>query len=189
VASAANAWIIDVKTGTSSMGQLSQETNAITNTWAPTSVSELRQGFWTDNVPKATKPTLFTYKSSANPTIWWGTMFKGDVGGPDSTIVSFYTPSSTKAPAGLWYLYKSATLPVIGATDAQTLAGMTCMNPNGATISATTYNAATGALNVTLNAGDYFALTQIPSVPEPGSMVAMLSGLAGLVGFGIRRRK
>jgi hypothetical protein len=26
-------------------------------------------------------------------------------------------------------------------------------------------------------------------VPEPGSMVAMLSGLVGLVGFGIRRRK
>ncbi|MCE5322013.1 PEP-CTERM sorting domain-containing protein [bacterium] len=27
------------------------------------------------------------------------------------------------------------------------------------------------------------------AVPEPGSMVAMLSGLVGLVGFGIRRRK
>jgi hypothetical protein len=27
------------------------------------------------------------------------------------------------------------------------------------------------------------------SVPEPGSMVAMLSGLVGLVGFGIRRRR
>lgn len=27
------------------------------------------------------------------------------------------------------------------------------------------------------------------SVPEPGSMLAMLSGLVGLVGFGIRRRK
>lgn len=27
------------------------------------------------------------------------------------------------------------------------------------------------------------------TVPEPGSLVAMLSGLAGLVGFGIRRRK
>lgn len=28
-----------------------------------------------------------------------------------------------------------------------------------------------------------------PSVPEPGSMLAMFSGLIGLVGFGIRRRK
>jgi len=27
------------------------------------------------------------------------------------------------------------------------------------------------------------------TVPEPGSMVAMLSGLVGLVGYGIRRRK
>lgn len=28
-----------------------------------------------------------------------------------------------------------------------------------------------------------------PGIPEPGSMLAMLSGLIGLVGFGIRRRK
>jgi len=28
-----------------------------------------------------------------------------------------------------------------------------------------------------------------PTVPEPGSMLAMFSGLVGLVGFGIRRRK
>ena len=34
-----------------------------------------------------------------------------------------------------------------------------------------------------------YTLQITPSVPEPGSMVAMLSGLAGLVGFGIRRRK
>jgi hypothetical protein len=27
------------------------------------------------------------------------------------------------------------------------------------------------------------------SVPEPGSMIAVLSGLIGLVGFGIRRRR
>lgn len=33
-----------------------------------------------------------------------------------------------------------------------------------------------------------FAVTPA-AVPEPGSMVAMLSGLAGLIGFGIRRRK
>lgn len=33
------------------------------------------------------------------------------------------------------------------------------------------------------------ALTLGEAVPEPGSMVAMLSGLVGLVGFGIRRRK
>jgi len=30
---------------------------------------------------------------------------------------------------------------------------------------------------------------QIFTIPEPGSMIAMLTGLVGLVGFGIRRRK
>lgn len=36
--------------------------------------------------------------------------------------------------------------------------------------------------------GYILELTNVP-IPEPGSMVAMLSGLVGLVGFGIRRRK
>jgi|GEM_PF-1508588 len=34
----------------------------------------------------------------------------------------------------------------------------------------------------------YFVLEAAP-IPEPGSMVALFSGLVGLVGFGIRRRK
>jgi len=38
-----------------------------------------------------------------------------------------------------------------------------------------------------LSAGSTYILEL--SVPEPGSMIAMLSGLVGLVGFGIRRRK
>lgn len=41
--------------------------------------------------------------------------------------------------------------------------------------------------------GDYstalFDNVTIEAVPEPGSMVALLSGLVGLVGFGVRRRK
>lgn len=37
-------------------------------------------------------------------------------------------------------------------------------------------------------AGNGYIL-EVSTVPEPGSMIAMLSGLVGLVGFGIRRRK
>jgi len=35
----------------------------------------------------------------------------------------------------------------------------------------------------------YFTVVAAKAVPEPGSMLAMFSGLVGLVGFGIRRRK
>lgn len=38
-------------------------------------------------------------------------------------------------------------------------------------------------------AGDSLTLVASTIVPEPGSMVALFSGLVGLVGFGIRRRK
>ncbi|MCE5198401.1 MAG: PEP-CTERM sorting domain-containing protein [Armatimonadota bacterium] len=41
-----------------------------------------------------------------------------------------------------------------------------------------------------LNVGTYYLdNVTMTAVPEPGSMLAMLSGFAGLVGFGIRRRK
>lgn len=39
-----------------------------------------------------------------------------------------------------------------------------------------------------LNQDKYYTVA-IMTVPEPGSMVALFSGLVGLVGFGIRRRK
>lgn len=35
----------------------------------------------------------------------------------------------------------------------------------------------------------YFQLALTPAIPEPGSLVALFSGLVGLVGYGIRRRK
>lgn len=37
--------------------------------------------------------------------------------------------------------------------------------------------------------GYMFRVYATPTVPEPGSMLALFSGLIGLVGFGIRRRK
>lgn len=188
MAMSANAWIISVKTATSSAGQLSQEISSILNVWGVAGVPETRQGFWIDNTPQVAPPTLFSYKSMAAPAIWWGQMFKGAAGGPDTVKVSFYTPSALKAPTGLWYLYTSATLPVfeIGhSQDAALLAQMTLQNPGGTAITGLAYNTA-GTITFDLNAGHYFALTP---VPEPGSLLALASGLVGLIGFGIRRRK
>jgi hypothetical protein len=56
----------------------------------------------------------------------------------------------------------------------------------GLTYTFTDTSGMVGAANaVALTLGE----KQGPVVPEPGSMVAMLSGLVGFVGFGIRRRK
>lgn len=46
-----------------------------------------------------------------------------------------------------------------------------------------------GSVDAAGGAYQYFVLEASTSTPEPGSMLAMLSGLVGLVGFGIRRRK
>jgi len=47
----------------------------------------------------------------------------------------------------------------------------------------------TSATNINSKAFEFQLEAFMPTVPEPGSIVAMLSGLVGLVGYGIRRRK
>lgn len=60
------------------------------------------------------------------------------------------------------------------------------------TIDLTEYKAVYQAANSTAPAVTFRLTATTPAesvVPEPGSMLAMFSGLVGLVGFGIRRRK
>ena len=63
---------------------------------------------------------------------------------------------------------------------------------NAFTIPSPTYDA-DNDMWITSGAYKYFTVyaegQTVAQTPEPGSMVAMLSGLVGLVGFGIRRRK
>jgi len=55
--------------------------------------------------------------------------------------------------------------------------------------------AADGAVNLgnitvgTASSPEVYTIAEVVPVPEPGSMVALFSGLVGLVGYGIRRRK
>jgi hypothetical protein len=58
---------------------------------------------------------------------------------------------------------------------------------NGTTGTSTSPQYTLGGINMTAGQQRYY--TMAISVPEPGSMVALFSGLVGLVGFGIRRRK
>ena len=46
-----------------------------------------------------------------------------------------------------------------------------------------------GATNSTKNVRVFFDDASVTAIPEPGSIIALLSGLVGLVGFGVRRRK
>jgi hypothetical protein len=90
-----------------------------------------------------------------------------DLGG----LASDYLPTGT----GTFTLTNATTQAVVWTSAASALAG-------GRTVQ-TVSGLALGNYNLT------YSEVQAPDVPEPGSMLALGSGLVGLMGFAIRRRK
>lgn len=109
----------------------------------------------------------------------WGTLIDGN--GPDSPALSLVC---TQAVAGSGFTVNQVVF--------NSLANSTKIAP-GQTIDLTPYIATykTGSSGSPIATFKLVATTPaLPVItPEPGSMVALFSGLVGLLGFGIRRRK
>ncbi|MEN6356767.1 MAG: PEP-CTERM sorting domain-containing protein [Armatimonadota bacterium] len=123
-----------------------------------------------------------TLKFTTSPVAWYGTVVgRGGYTG-DIYLRFFSTTTASKLAGGTWYLYKGIQTVVDGKVKAEAL--------DSGKFATTESSWATSTFGSKFQSGDNWTLTQgIPDVPEPGSMLAMMSGLVGLVGFGIRRRK
>jgi len=120
---------------------------------------------------------------------WTGTGYTGG-----TMDVRIWGSTSSYKPSGSWKLYKLYD-PL--ANEGQGAWGKTELGTVPIATSTGTadspwfkYNLAVSG-NVKTSAPSDYGKGYILSleIPEPGSMVAMLSGLVGLVGFGIRRRR
>jgi hypothetical protein len=127
-----------------------------------------------------------TLKFTTSPVAWYGIVLgRGGYSG-DIYLRFFSTTTASKlAPAGTWYLYQGIAQVSEGVVT--NAAEVTLLDSGEFSTTVSTYAGST--FGATLSSGDFWTLTQATIAPEPGSIVAMLSGLVGLIGFGIRRRK
>jgi hypothetical protein len=118
--------------------------------------------------------------------VWAASQFAGE-----TIDVRVWAGTATAAiPANGWRLYKlyDPITDTWGKTELSTSPIMATSNGSAAS---PWFKAALPVFRTgdPLGAKNGYILSLEQPVPEPGSMVAMLSGLVGLVGFGIRRRK
>ncbi|MHB9036461.1 MAG: PEP-CTERM sorting domain-containing protein [Armatimonadota bacterium] len=128
---------------------------------------------------------VVAYKTlGAEPLAWYGKVFgaAGYNGVLDVRLTSA-TSASVLAP-GTWYLYKG-----LGTVTGDRMS-LDVLKVDTGVLKTTESTWAASTFGALFTSGDTFTISKFDQVvPEPGSMVAMLSGLVGLVGFGIRRRK
>jgi len=132
---------------------------------------------------------LKTYMQLAPPSSWILAVNAGIDYAAATQDVRFWAGSGLST-TGTWYVNKLYD-PIANVWGKTEMGSFDATGGNGSQLAplfkvnvpAFKTSAPAGALN-----GYIFEITQIP-IPEPGSMVAMLSGLVGLVGFGIRRRR
>lgn len=135
--------------------------------------------------PKVAKNLVSAFKTKTEPLAWYGTIF-GENGYSGDFNVKFYATTSTSyLPTGTWYLYKG-----IGTVVNGNMTGDVVEVAEG-TFSTNVSSYALSTFGYKFANNDVFTLStaKVAAVPEPGSIVAMLSGLVGLAGFGIRRKK
>jgi len=193
MAAGANAYVIQAVTndgiGTGGYGMATITMNSATTPKAinmvanPGTSSEI--SVW-DGV--TANQRLSTYFTASEPTVWNLKLYVADAfptadKGTDITgvLLKMWAPSIAGADSTKDYALKA------GNTVLWT----------GKFFSTASTSAAVAPISYAFNFSDNWGdlrgktvdLTFGAAVPEPGSMVAMLSGLAGLVGFGIRRRK
>jgi len=181
-AAGANAWIIKVGTQNSGQGQISDAGNS-TLSLGPVVGPEARYGLYVGNAVTAADPTLLTLKMNPAPQAWYGKVWA--VNGYDGKAsLKFFAAGATTVAPGTWYLYQG-----IGEVRGDKVWGAEKVAEGSFLGTVKDYPSATFGYDFAL--GSQFTLSQLAPgvVPEPGSIVALFSGLAGLAGFGIRRRK
>lgn len=186
---AANAYVFQAiatnASGTDSMGTITFGTYAsasskdITpNSGTAAEVAVASNQSWKPAVGADSGSWKVQYFVTTDPKAWTLALWSGNDYGYDKATLKIWLNNASGFTPGNWTLQDAVTGKVYWSGDVTSVGSKTnsILSIEFDTPKTATPNAEAIGLVWT-------------SVPEPGSMLAMLSGLVGLVGFGIRRRK
>jgi hypothetical protein len=174
MAASANAYVLQAVTGAASDGLGGMPTITLSDTGtAKAAPLEVNPGV-NSEVYSTTGADRLKVHTVVGATKWNLVVAAGPNWSKGDILLKLWSPNlGTADPKGNWKISKGAETLYTGTFFAKT-----------GTAAAPTFS------KVFAYSGTPIALTfEVAPVPEPGSMVAMFSGLIGLAGFGIRRRK